>query len=133
RCDASRRQASAAMTKAASSSSQNAAVNHAGCVRKCAAAYSELGPMTGAPPWMPASLPPVGWSRHAAGRYNAFRAPKGDVMAAHEDPSRIVLPKDYDAPSVFRPENLLREARRQRGLAEAPVPAVCVLDPDGDI
>jgi len=54
-------------------------------------------------------------------------------MAAHEDPSRIVLPKDYDAPSVFRPENLLREARRQRGLAEAPVPAVCVLDPDGDI
>jgi uridine phosphorylase len=34
---------------------------------------------------------------------------------------------------VFRPENLLREARRQRGLADAAVPAVCVLDPDGDI
>jgi uridine phosphorylase len=39
----------------------------------------------------------------------------------------------YDAPSVFRPENLLREARRQRGLPDEPVPAVCVLDPDGDI
>lgn len=41
--------------------------------------------------------------------------------------------KAYDAPSVFRPENLLREARRQRGLADAAVPAVCALDPDGDI
>jgi uridine phosphorylase len=41
--------------------------------------------------------------------------------------------KDYGAPSVFRPENLLREARRQRGVAEADVPAVCALDPDGDI
>ena len=28
---------------------------------------------------------------------------------------------------------LLREARRQRGLSAAPVPAVCVLDPDGDL
>ena len=37
------------------------------------------------------------------------------------------------APSVFRPENLLREARRQRGLPDAAVPAVCALDPDGDI
>jgi uridine phosphorylase len=41
--------------------------------------------------------------------------------------------KAYAAPSVFRPENLLREARRQRGLAEEGVPAVCALDPDGDI
>jgi uridine phosphorylase len=41
--------------------------------------------------------------------------------------------KAYDAPSVFRPENLLREARRQRGLPDEPIPAVCVLDPDGDI
>lgn len=39
----------------------------------------------------------------------------------------------YDAPSIFRPENLLREARRQKDLAEHPVPDVCVLDPDGDI
>jgi uridine phosphorylase len=28
---------------------------------------------------------------------------------------------------------LLREARRQKGLPYAPVPAVCVLDPDGDL
>ena len=40
---------------------------------------------------------------------------------------------DHEQPSVFRPENLLREARRQRGLAEARVPAICLLDPDGDI
>ena len=40
---------------------------------------------------------------------------------------------DHDAPSVFRPENLLREARRQRGLAAVSVPPICVLDPDGDI
>ncbi len=41
--------------------------------------------------------------------------------------------KDWSAPSVFRPENLLREARRQKSLADRPVPAVCLLDPDGDI
>ena len=40
---------------------------------------------------------------------------------------------DHDRPSVFRPENLLREARRQKGLAADRVPAICVLDPDGDI
>jgi uridine phosphorylase len=45
----------------------------------------------------------------------------------------IRAPKPHNAPSVFRPENLLREARRQRGLPDAPVPAVCALDPDGDI
>lgn len=41
--------------------------------------------------------------------------------------------KEYDAPSVFQPKNLLREARRQYGLPDISVPAVCVLDPDGDI
>lgn len=39
----------------------------------------------------------------------------------------------YGAPSVFRPENLLREARRQRRLPHQKVPVVCALDPDGDI
>ncbi len=34
---------------------------------------------------------------------------------------------------MFRPENLLREARRQRNLPELPVPEVCLLDPDGDV
>jgi uridine phosphorylase len=41
--------------------------------------------------------------------------------------------KDPDAPSVFAPAALLREARRQKGLAAADVPPVCILDPDGDI
>lgn len=45
----------------------------------------------------------------------------------------ILARKDYDAPSAFTPESLLREARRQKGLAPAPVPAICVLDPDGDL
>ncbi|MBI2434947.1 MAG: nucleoside phosphorylase [Candidatus Hydrogenedentes bacterium] len=41
--------------------------------------------------------------------------------------------KDYESPSVFSPHKLLDNARRQRQLAEEPVPSVCVLDPDGDI
>lgn len=41
--------------------------------------------------------------------------------------------KAYTQPSVFRPENLLREGRRQRGRPEMAVPEVCLLDPDGDI
>jgi uridine phosphorylase len=41
--------------------------------------------------------------------------------------------KNPSAPSVFEPKALLREARRQKGLAAIDVPAVCVLDPDGDI
>ncbi|MDE2006051.1 MAG: hypothetical protein KGI51_05735, partial [Rhodospirillales bacterium] len=45
----------------------------------------------------------------------------------------ILAAKDPDAVSVFRPENLLREARRQKSLRAAPVPEICVLDPDGDL
>jgi uridine phosphorylase len=45
----------------------------------------------------------------------------------------ILAGKDFAAPSVFEPENLLREARRQKNLPAAPVPEVCLLDPDGDI
>lgn len=40
---------------------------------------------------------------------------------------------DHSAPSVFRPENMLRKARRQKGLSSGDVPPVCMLDPDGDI
>ncbi len=40
---------------------------------------------------------------------------------------------DHVEPSVFRPENMLREARRQKGLRGGSVPPVCILDPDGDI
>jgi len=50
-----------------------------------------------------------------------------------KDLTPLTRPKTHDAPSVFQPENLLREARRQKGLAVQPVPAVCVLDPDGDL
>jgi uridine phosphorylase len=42
-------------------------------------------------------------------------------------------PQDQSEPSVFRPEHLLREARRQKGLPDRAVPPVCVLDPDGDL
>ena len=34
---------------------------------------------------------------------------------------------------MFSPDALLREARRQKGLAPLDVPAVCIFDPDGDI
>ena len=37
------------------------------------------------------------------------------------------------SPSVFRAAALLREARRQKGLPNVDVPAVCILDPDGDM
>jgi hypothetical protein len=40
---------------------------------------------------------------------------------------------DHTEPSVFQPERLLREARRQRRRAEGSVPEVCLLDPDGDV
>jgi len=51
---------------------------------------------------------------------------------------RSILPplldnKNPSAKSVFAPAALLREARRQKGLAAANMPAICVLDPDGDI
>jgi uridine phosphorylase len=45
----------------------------------------------------------------------------------------ILSNKHYTAPSVFTPESLLREARRQKALPPEPVPAVCMLDPDGDL
>ena len=51
------------------------------------------------------------------------------------DQSKIALlsNKDYSDPSVFLPENLLREARRQKSISECNVPEFCVLDPDGDL
>jgi uridine phosphorylase len=45
----------------------------------------------------------------------------------------ILGAKRHAAPSVLRPENLLREARRQRGLPDVNVPDICALDPDGDL
>jgi uridine phosphorylase len=45
----------------------------------------------------------------------------------------ILKAKEYGAASVFEPANLLREARRKKGLSQAAVPEICLLDPDGDI
>lgn len=45
----------------------------------------------------------------------------------------ILSDKHYEASSALTPENLLREARRQGRGTNGSVPAVCVLDPDGDI
>src|SRR5215831_8981718 len=41
--------------------------------------------------------------------------------------------KRPSSPSVFRPAALLREARRQKRLPDIDVPALCILDPDGDV
>jgi len=41
--------------------------------------------------------------------------------------------KYYNRPSIFIPENLLRETRRQKSLPIGKVPPLCILDPDGDI
>jgi uridine phosphorylase len=45
----------------------------------------------------------------------------------------ILARKAHRAASTFTPENLLREARRQKGCPTAAVPDICVLDPDGDV
>jgi purine-nucleoside phosphorylase len=45
----------------------------------------------------------------------------------------ILRSKHHGSASVFSPENLLREARRQKNLPDSPVPEICILDPDGDI
>ncbi|MGY3622566.1 nucleoside phosphorylase [Bradyrhizobium sp. USDA 10063] len=45
----------------------------------------------------------------------------------------ILAQKHYTKPSAFTPENLLREACRQKRITDSSVPDVCVLDPDGDI
>lgn len=60
-------------------------------------------------------------------------APEPKVHSASDRPTPLLRAKRYDAPSVFEPANLLREGRRQLGRADVPVPAVCLLDPDGDI
>ncbi|HVA09047.1 MAG TPA: nucleoside phosphorylase [Acidimicrobiales bacterium] len=57
----------------------------------------------------------------------------GQVTAAGAAPIPLLENKDFAATSVFQPENLLREARRQLGLPEVNAPRVCLLDPDGDI
>ena len=53
------------------------------------------------------------------------------MIKLHQAP--ILRGKEYEHPSLFVPENLLREARRQKNIPEGQIPPVCILDPDGDI
>jgi uridine phosphorylase len=50
-----------------------------------------------------------------------------------DDAAPILTAKYHAAPSIFTPDGLLREARRQKALPLASVPPVCALDPDGDL
>ena len=57
-------------------------------------------------------------------------------MPRSVDPRRvppILADKEFAAPSVFEPANLLREARRQKRVPQVAVPEICILDPDGDM
>jgi uridine phosphorylase len=45
----------------------------------------------------------------------------------------ILARADHSHPSVFLPEVMLHEARKQKKLDDGPVPPICMLDPDGDI
>lgn len=49
------------------------------------------------------------------------------------DQSPLLTGKATGEVSVFQPESLVREGRRQLGRTDGPVPAVCMLDPDGDV
>jgi uridine phosphorylase len=55
------------------------------------------------------------------------------VTAAAGTALPLLADKLYGESSVFQPEALLRQARRQRGLPDGTVPRLCLLDPDGDI
>ena len=66
-------------------------------------------------------------NRHA----KDLHAPRKPALVDGAAP--LIERRDHVAPSVFRPESLLREARRQKGLADGRVPPVCILDPDGDV
>lgn len=55
------------------------------------------------------------------------------VIEQMQSSTPILEMKNHGAPSVFLAENMLREARRQKKLAESSVPEICILDPDGDL
>src|SRR5215510_13971142 len=57
----------------------------------------------------------------------------GESQPAAPALAPLLARRDHHQPSVFQPENMLREARRQKGIAPAAVPAICLLDADGDI
>lgn len=55
-----------------------------------------------------------------------------DTSGGSAETIPLLALKDWDAPSVFRPENLMREARRQKDLPLVSIPEICIFDPDGD-
>lgn len=58
----------------------------------------------------------------------------GKSEVTGEVPSTPILEhKHYKSPSVFTPENLMREARRQKAVLNEAVPEICIFDPDGDL
>lgn len=59
--------------------------------------------------------------------------PTPNTLASSPQAPPILLPKNHAEESVFQVENLLREGRRQRRRTDRPVPALCLLDPDGDV
>jgi len=59
--------------------------------------------------------------------------PCSNALLSEETMPPLLDHKNPSSPSVFRPDALLREARRQKRIAAIEVPAVCILDPDGDI
>jgi uridine phosphorylase len=57
----------------------------------------------------------------------------GVMSANHGEFPPILAQKHCNTPSAFTPESLLREARRQKRITGTSIPAICILDPDGDI
>jgi uridine phosphorylase len=51
----------------------------------------------------------------------------------HKKNIPILNNKYFNHTTIFTPDNLLREARRQNSKPEGNVPDICILDPDGDI
>lgn len=70
-------------------------------------------------------------SRHTEDRMSVID--RTEQRPLDVEPALVTSRTDHDQPSVFLPESMLRETRRQRGLSLGIVPPVCVLDPDGDI
>ena len=56
-----------------------------------------------------------------------------DLTTSDNDHPPILAHKHFRSASIFTPDSLLREARRQKRAPLLPVPKVCLLDPDGDI
>lgn len=78
---------------------------------------------------------PFNWRDFGDECLSIHGAPRSAIragMTERREAPTILAAKQHDALSVFAPANLLREARRQRGLPEERLAAVCALDPDGE-